>query len=230
MGLDSVELVLEVEEKFGIRIKDEDATKIITVGDLYKLVLRELNKLYGSADCPAQRMFYMLRKTITQELALPRSAVRPSAQLDVLFPKIKRHSSWKKVRDTNFFILPYLSRPMWLTGLGWTSGLGLVVYLLILNPFGFKDRTLLLKSFALGIALLIVFFNCTRPFKLYFPKNCSILGDFVKRTVPGNIGSSKTANSEVIWNKLVEIICEQLGVKKEDVQYNSHFVRDFNCD
>ena len=34
MGLDAVELVMPVEEKFNISITDEEASKALTVGDL----------------------------------------------------------------------------------------------------------------------------------------------------------------------------------------------------
>ena len=37
-SLDTVELVMELEEQFGVEIPDEDAEKILTVGDAMKYV------------------------------------------------------------------------------------------------------------------------------------------------------------------------------------------------
>ena len=42
MGLDTVELVIEVEKAFDISILDADAEKIITVGQLYDCVVSKL--------------------------------------------------------------------------------------------------------------------------------------------------------------------------------------------
>jgi hypothetical protein len=43
MGLDAVEIVLRVEELFGIEISDEEAASVRTVGDLYELICARLN-------------------------------------------------------------------------------------------------------------------------------------------------------------------------------------------
>lgn len=37
-SLDVVELIMEIEEQFGINIPDEDAEKIVTVGDAVKYI------------------------------------------------------------------------------------------------------------------------------------------------------------------------------------------------
>jgi acyl carrier protein len=39
-----VDVVLEIEERFGIQVKDEDAEKVRTVGDAVSLVVREKAK------------------------------------------------------------------------------------------------------------------------------------------------------------------------------------------
>ena len=41
-SLDLVELVMNVEEVFGVQISDEDAEKIITVGDVVKYISERL--------------------------------------------------------------------------------------------------------------------------------------------------------------------------------------------
>ena len=43
-SLDTVELVMALEEEFGIEIPDEDAEKITTVGDAIKYIEEKTNK------------------------------------------------------------------------------------------------------------------------------------------------------------------------------------------
>lgn len=43
MGLDSVEMVLELEEAFEIRVPDEEAEHVRTVNDLVEMVIRNLD-------------------------------------------------------------------------------------------------------------------------------------------------------------------------------------------
>jgi acyl carrier protein len=42
MGLDSVELLMRVEEHFEIRVTDQEAESVLTVGDLLNLVCAKL--------------------------------------------------------------------------------------------------------------------------------------------------------------------------------------------
>ncbi len=43
-SLDTVEVVMALEEEFGIEIPDEDAEKITTVGDAVKYIDEKINK------------------------------------------------------------------------------------------------------------------------------------------------------------------------------------------
>ncbi len=49
MGMDVVELVMRVEETFGIELPDDEAATATTVGGLYRLVLEKLNLPYRPA-------------------------------------------------------------------------------------------------------------------------------------------------------------------------------------
>jgi hypothetical protein len=46
MGLDTIEVVLCVEEVFGLSLPDDECGRIVTVGDLYRLVLSKLGLPY----------------------------------------------------------------------------------------------------------------------------------------------------------------------------------------
>ena len=43
-SLDTIELVMALEEEFGFEINDSDAEKITTVGDAIKFITAEVNK------------------------------------------------------------------------------------------------------------------------------------------------------------------------------------------
>jgi acyl carrier protein len=43
MGLDSVELLLAIEEEFGLDIPDREAEKLVTVGNTYTYLLGRLS-------------------------------------------------------------------------------------------------------------------------------------------------------------------------------------------
>jgi hypothetical protein len=47
MGLDTVELIMEVEEAFDIKIPDEDAEKLRTIGDLHHYIANKLQLVSG---------------------------------------------------------------------------------------------------------------------------------------------------------------------------------------
>lgn len=49
MGLDTVEIVMRTEETFNVDLPDAECGNIVTVGDLYCLVLRKLELPYAQA-------------------------------------------------------------------------------------------------------------------------------------------------------------------------------------
>lgn len=65
MGLDMVELVMEIEREFGIDLPDEEAGRLLTVGMLADFVMRQL---------PAERrlteeaVFERVRRIVAHEL------------------------------------------------------------------------------------------------------------------------------------------------------------------
>ena len=54
MGLDTVELVIAIEEEFDISISDDEASEMITVGDIYFHVLKELSSRNSEEERPDQ--------------------------------------------------------------------------------------------------------------------------------------------------------------------------------
>jgi len=60
MGLDVVELMMEVEDRFKVTLRDSECSRVRTVGDLAALVVASLPRTPSSA-CPTARRFVYSR-------------------------------------------------------------------------------------------------------------------------------------------------------------------------
>ena len=74
MGLDSVELVMAIEEEFGIDIPDRDAEKMTTVGEVYEWLKTRIATTDPIA-CLTQRVFYQLRRALIANYGLERRLI-----------------------------------------------------------------------------------------------------------------------------------------------------------
>ena len=79
MGLDTVELVMAVEEEFDLQIPDAVAAKMFTVGDLHTFLASELKRL-GRNDWDEIRIFERLREITSRQLGVKPEAVVPEAR------------------------------------------------------------------------------------------------------------------------------------------------------
>jgi hypothetical protein len=77
MGLDTVELVMEIEDEFGITLPDADAELIQTAGQLHAYVCHRLLP-QAAPRCASARAFYFLRRVVLCHRDISRHAVRPS--------------------------------------------------------------------------------------------------------------------------------------------------------
>lgn len=69
MGLDTVELILEVENTFGVKLPNAEVSKVATVGDLQNLVW-EYVKHRSGRQCQSQKTFYRLRNLFNEHYSI----------------------------------------------------------------------------------------------------------------------------------------------------------------
>src|SRR5688500_14994408 len=88
MGLDTVELVMEIEDEFGFRMPDADAEVIQTCGQLCAYLLHRIRPdTLGRTACPAARAFRFLRRELMAQVPLPKSSFRPGTKLSEVLPE-----------------------------------------------------------------------------------------------------------------------------------------------
>ncbi len=93
MGLDLVELVMEIEEEFGLDIPDYEAEKLTTVGSVYEwLKIRVAS--FSPVACLTQRVFYKLRRALIANYNLERRTIEPNTRLTDLMPLALVESGW----------------------------------------------------------------------------------------------------------------------------------------
>jgi hypothetical protein len=99
VGLDTVELVMDIEDAFGIAIDDHDASRIETVGQLYDHVLLLLRRHPGRRveSCASAHCFYRLRRELLADRAVPPSRVRPDSTFGELVPAGLREEVYKRL-------------------------------------------------------------------------------------------------------------------------------------
>ena len=78
MGLDSVELVMAVEEDFGFDIPDEAAGTLVTVGLLRDYLATELRARGRPAE--SDEVLLRIKKVVSRQLSIDQALVVPEAR------------------------------------------------------------------------------------------------------------------------------------------------------
>ena len=79
MGLDTVELVMTVEEEFGVAIPNDAARTLARLGDIHGLVVRLLQGRGESVD-PAE-VWERLKEIVRRQCGIPEKDIVPGAHL-----------------------------------------------------------------------------------------------------------------------------------------------------
>ena len=79
MGLDAVEIVMELEKEFGVSIPDAEASRVVTTADLRDCVLRQLARSGRSPD--PQQVWVRVRQIIADQSGIAAHLIYPEARL-----------------------------------------------------------------------------------------------------------------------------------------------------
>ncbi len=170
MGLDALEFIMALEDRFDIEIPDDAAELLEGPREVTDYVFGRLNG--DTAEmCLSQVAFHRLRRVLVDVCGVPRSSVRPGSPLENIVARKSRRSEWRQIRSTSRMPLPDLVRPKWTLASG-----GVVV--LLAAAFGYRLLGAPL-ALTMGLIAMTLCFLLTRPFKICFGSRHQTVGALV---------------------------------------------------
>lgn len=219
MGLDGVELVMAIEEGFGVSITDADAEVCFTPAAVTDLVFGKL-RASDERVCVSQRAFYLLRKGLTRTLGVGRRSVVLGADLRSFTGSRSEREVWDDLKNAvQARSWPTLARPKWLVVMLWLLSLGAFCGLITVIPW----------AIAAACALLVAFIGTriTRLFRSRIPARYSRL----RELVPFVVTSDAIAwTRDQVASLVRKLVIEQLGLREGQYREDAHFVKDFGMD
>lgn len=230
MGLDVVELIIRVEEEFGIAIEDEEASYLETVGQLHLCILSKTG-LLDVKRCQSSATFYQLRRALTDLAVAPRQSIRPNTPIATLVPAANCRRIWKSWSEKSGVKLPELEKPKWMKAACWM----LFASTACAGFFLWNTSNLLVFSYyALSFALLCAAYQWSKLYAFQLPAQCATVGGVTQSVMKLNYGInidiSQSHNQEQVWQKLKEIMADELSIEPEKIAPDAYFVRDLRLD
>lgn len=93
MGLDGVELIIAIEEEFGIDIADSEAEKLFTAGDIFELLKTKVARS-DPGVCLTQQTFYKLRRALIENYGLKRHEIKLDTKMCDLLSDEEIKDGW----------------------------------------------------------------------------------------------------------------------------------------
>jgi hypothetical protein len=231
MGLDAVEIFMEIEEEFGITIGDEEIPHFRTMGSLHDYLLEKCGML-KRADCPSRSAFYRLRRAVAEVCRVAPRELRPDTEVLPLIGRWHRGRTWRQIEMTLGLKLPELEN---------RTNAGVFWGTVVAGGSGFLIATVLSRDVSVGIAFALVALIpgiiigfaiglCWIP-TVWQP--CRTMGGLAKSIVAINYCEFHPAGEphadmegDPIWERLCKVIVEQIGVPRESLRRETAFVRD----
>jgi acyl carrier protein len=224
MGMETVEIVLEVEETFGISITDHEAELVETVGELETLILSKMPS--GGDVCTTQQTFYEVRRIAEAWPLFSRRRFKPSAPMRDVLPIGKAQDAWRELQRATQVSLPKLEHSQWVQN---TVGIACLSKLPLLLVAGTAEGRVSSRAFILlgvvGIVslLFIVFAPRVEP-----PRTLRLVGDVVKLIALRRHGVGGSAG-ELVRQKVQVNVAEALGLPVDEVTPDARFIQDLGA-
>lgn len=233
MGLDSVEILVNVENAFGITISNYEAEKIYTVGDIHNIVWRNIQGRQ-SMRCRSQQLFYRLRYILINRYKVPGEAIQLNASLNNIFPQKNRRLKYHKLQKELQLKLPQLvlpviwARAFFITGFILIAGTLAVAFVL---RFGYHKTRWMYLIPVLGIITTVFISNILDAVRTeFFPHKVK---DYTKEVLALNYGTlmqDKNIDRKEMEALINNVIAETIGLDLQEIAPEKSLTDDLGID
>lgn len=233
MGLDSVELIMEIEKAFAIKIPDEEAEKLITVGDVHNWVWNHIEEK-NSTKCTSQVLFYKLRKYISNKNGMPLHMINPDLSLNGVLTWKDRKKEYAHFAESTGLRLPKLvlsnSWNTLLNVVGVISFFGGLIFALAKIMF-FNSGTWVMIVPLLGLLLMALLSMVLHPKRIHIHPDS--LKAFTKKTLTLNysfLTREHGTNRMDVEDMINQIIVDKIGVDLAEISPEKSLTDDLGVD
>lgn len=239
MGLELVEIVMDVEQTFGIRLPQVEMPAIQTVGQLRDCIAKALaERLEG--ERLEQHVFDRLREAVESVRRMSPGQITPNTPLHRILPVASRRRVWRHIKASLPWTLPPLRRPPWVGAIVTVAAVALAW----LCTFGSSNPKWVTAAPAIAMACLFfigplaAFFAVvgvwlTTPLAVVWRPDIPTVGDLARAVVAINFTNwsqpQRPWSDDEIWNALRQIVAEVLGVDPAKVTREARFVEDLGA-
>ena len=162
-GFDPVEVVVSVEDCFGVSIPDRDAERILRPGELADYIASRISAMpdYAACRCISAASFYRARRILVNRFGLDPRTIRPQTGVEEILPQTskERRERWRELSRALGVRLPALQHSN-----RFQSIVGAIGFALLLVGFAAAPIFVLGRTHAIAAALGIIVAGLVIPF------------------------------------------------------------------
>jgi acyl carrier protein len=225
MGLDAVEILMDVEEHFGITIQNTQAERVRTVGDLVSLIQSRIEAAH-LATCPTLVSFLRLRSWVRELVTDETLRVRTGTRVVDVLTRSQRRRLWTRLGDFLGSALPGLRRPPALRK--FLAFLVVTTIALAIAAAAKIDLAILPLTLVFAALVTLVLHFATVPLRIYPPDTLTTFGAIARR-MAGVTAATKQLHLhsyDAILDELRPILVDTLGVDGSEVVPTARFIED----
>jgi hypothetical protein len=213
LGIDPEELgdvLVMLEKSFDFKFKNNELAHVKTYGELCEAVLNKIGNTHVEG-CTTQQSFYKLKDAILKVTDNEEELIRPSAPLQLIFPKANRRKQIKALQNELGFKFKILGAGSFAVILFLIAFLTSIVFLFIKTSYGLY-----------GIASSIIAFWIADRFRRNFIPEATTLKSLARKLTAEHYNKVRrkegTFNRAEVEQQIEYLFTEYLLVEKEELK------------